>query len=524
MNHRCISRSEWRWLAVVTALIVLLSVAPNAWGDLIASPAYHFSGVVFLPEDGDTYVAKIRQGMQGAWLYSMVFNADPGPPLLLYTYYLLWGHIGALLNWEAEFIFLVARILAAVVLLISLYVFVARFFYRARERRFAFLLAAVGGGFGWLTLLAGHPTPDIVQPEMFPFASILANAHFALAMAATLCLLDLIVRVPPERVQDVSRSTWLLILLASVFLASSAPPPLAVVALVGGLWLGARWYSTRALPRATFAQLAGVLLLAAPFALYYGWQSVSNSAYAAWNRQNTTPSFPPLDYALAGGSVLLLAGLYLWREFRRNSLECIRNSDDFMLVVWVLVVAAVSYLPFIALQRRFSVAAFVPLAVLAAKAVFTSARLNTMVVRVGLLTMAALTNAVLLLVLFVGLFLHAPTLFLSADEWQAVRFLRASADRQALVLSSPQMGLFLPVWSGQRVVFGHPVETFDAKARRVQVEQFYAGLLDDPQSFLAPVDYIFVGPRERGLGAPAIPSSFRLSFANGDVTVYAKQR
>ena len=75
MNHRCIPRSEWRWLAVVTVLIVLLSVAPNAWGNLIASPAYHFSGVVFLPEDGDTYVAKIRQGMQGAWLYSMVFNA-----------------------------------------------------------------------------------------------------------------------------------------------------------------------------------------------------------------------------------------------------------------------------------------------------------------------------------------------------------------------------------------------------------------------------------------------------------------
>src|SRR5437867_186058 len=81
---------------------------------------------------------------------------------------------------------------------------------------------------------------------------------------------------------------------------------------------GSHWYCTRALPRATFAQLAGVLLLAAPFALYYGWQSMSNSAYAAWNRQNITPSFPPLDYTLAGGSVLLLAGLYLWREFRRN--------------------------------------------------------------------------------------------------------------------------------------------------------------------------------------------------------------
>ena len=146
---------------------------------------------------------------------------------------------------------------------------------------------------------------------------------------------------------------------------------------------------------------------------------MNNSAYIAWNRQNTTPSFPPLDYALAGGSVLLLAGLYLWREFRRNWLERIRNSDDFVLVVWVLVVAVVSYLPFIALQRRYSVAAFVPLALLAAKAVFTSARLDTTVVRVGLLTMAALTNAVLLLVLFVGLYLHAPTLFLTADEWQA---------------------------------------------------------------------------------------------------------
>jgi hypothetical protein len=44
------------------------------------------------------------------------------------------------------------------------------------------------------------------------------------------------------------------------------------------------------------------------------------------------------------------------------------------------------------------------------------------------------------------------------------------------------MGLFVPAWAGQPVVYGHPFETVDAEARKAQVEAFWAGEM---------------GPRER---------------------------
>jgi len=37
------------------------------------------------------------------------------------------------------------------------------------------------------------------------------------------------------------------------------------------------------------------------------------------------------------------------------------------------------------------------------------------------------------------------------------------------------MGLFVPAWAGQPVVYGHPFETVDADARKAQVEAFWAG-------------------------------------------------
>src|SRR5437762_3847400 len=109
MNRRVIARKEWLWLAAAAALLLALSIAPNVLGYLVAGSEYHFSGVVYLPEDGDSYVAKIREGMQGAWLYSLAFDAEPGPPIVVYTYYLLWGHLAEWIGWEPEIVFIGAR-------------------------------------------------------------------------------------------------------------------------------------------------------------------------------------------------------------------------------------------------------------------------------------------------------------------------------------------------------------------------------------------------------------------------------
>ena len=95
--------------------------------------------------------------------------------------------------------------------------------------------------------------------------------------------------------------------------------------------------------------------------------------------------------------VLLLAAVYLLRSVRARR-AALSEPDMFLLVTWLLVMAVVCYLPFVPLQRRFAVAAFVPVAVLAAKALFTSTWLNTALVQPVLLACTLLTNTILLLV------------------------------------------------------------------------------------------------------------------------------
>jgi hypothetical protein len=88
------------------------------------------------------------------------------------------------------------------------------------------------------------------------------------------------------------------------------------------------------------------------------------------------------------------------------------------------------------------------------------------------------------------------------------------------------MGGFIPAFAGQRVVYGHPYETVDAKAREQQVEGFFAGTLDQSQLLRDhAVAYVIVGPRERKLGMRGtLPLPAEEVFSSGDVVVYRVRR
>jgi len=69
--------------------------------------------------------------------------------------------------------------------------------------------------------------------------------------------------------------------------------------------------------------------------------------------------------------------------------------------------------------------------------------------------------------------------------------------QDALVAASPETGLYIPAWSGQRVLYGHPFETPQADLRRMELEAFLAR--GDLDALAYRPDYIFFGPRERAL-------------------------
>jgi hypothetical protein len=73
----------------------LLTLLPYLWANAAAGSGHVFAGFLLNPLDGATYLAKMRQGWEGNWLFTLPFTADPGPGSFLFTYYLLLGPLPA---------------------------------------------------------------------------------------------------------------------------------------------------------------------------------------------------------------------------------------------------------------------------------------------------------------------------------------------------------------------------------------------------------------------------------------------
>jgi hypothetical protein len=520
-SGRRISRREWIWVSIATAIILVLTIAPIVWGYVTTPPELTYSGLVYYWEDGTSYLAKIWLGFQGDWVFTNLYSIDPGPPIYsLYINYLLLGHLAKWLGLETILIFHVARLVSGAVLLVSIYVFVSRFFSAVLDRRLAFLIGSVGSGFGWFALLFGYVAPDIWQTDYSPFRAIFSNPHYPLAIAAFIWLIDLLC-VEEAPVPNNNVLQWILLILGTLILAITHPYGLVVVALVGASWIALVWMTRRRIERRPAARLIAVSLLAAPFALYDVWIVLTSEYVATLNAQDIVRMYPFPDLLLAGG-LLLLFGAFGFVAAVRHYIQGAQGvQHELIPVLWLIAAGLLMYSPSLQ-QRRFGFALYVPLGILAVYGLRQVLRTRLRLARLVLLAVASLTNILFLLVVFIGLNGHPSNLFFTRGEWDGLMYLRSSGEQRTVVLASPAMGLYIPAWAGQRVVFGHLVETSQAKVRLIEVDDFYSGRMTETEKFLTPVEYIFVGPRERALGSPAIPADFVQVFAEGGTVIYRR--
>ena len=240
---------------------------------------------------------------------------------------------------------------------------------------------------------------------------------------------------------------------------------------------------------------------------------------AVWNAQNLTITPPIWDVFIAFSPALILALLGAWFLLRRQ-----RSGN--LLLTWTVLGLLLVYLPF-GLQRRFMMGLFVPIVGLAGfglgEIAARAGRRADQFARIGFAT--SLPSCLLLLfVSFHGIQTHNELLYLTRSEWNALAWLEANTPPHALVLASPQMGLYIPAHTGRRVIYGHPFETVNASAEEQAVEAFFQSGGDPVfvSSFLEQrnVDYVFYGPRERELGAFLDLSSLLPVYEEGDVTVF----
>ncbi len=524
MDRGRVSRSEWRWVALWIAIALVVTSVPYAIGVFRSTPDRTFSGATFAVEDVYSYFAKMRQGASGEWLFHIVYTSEPHDGALFFSFHLLLGKVAALTGLALEAIYHAARLIFGAILMITLYQFVAAFTGSIAIRRIAFWLATFAGGLGWVLILSGQPTwlgsppLDLILPEGFTFLVLYAFPHIALAR--TLLLLGLLWLWSPGALgHRWARRDLLIGLLVGLcwsMMALIVPFYVLVVyaALVGAFIAsssrGIDWSEVRRMV------LAGAIAAIVPaYSAVVFW---TNPVFAVWSRQNQVTSPHPLHYVAAYGILAGLALASLRWAWRRDRM-CRR------LVGWAIVVPFLLYLPF-GLQRRLVESWQVPLSILATATLvrvvlpavrrsrpvrwltrfprYTSSGMQRWALA-GLLLVTVPTFSLLLLDQSLRVATQSVPIFRDGGELAALDWLAAQATYDDAVLSAYDTGNYLPARVTARSFIGHGPETVHLQQKRPLVEMFYDRSTSDMwrEAFLREwsITYVFVGPRERALGA-----------------------
>jgi len=500
------------------AVVILFTVVPYLVAARMDVLPGTFGGFLINPIDGYSYLAKMRQGYEGAWLLKLPYASDPGKATLLYTYHVALGHAARWLGAPLLTVYHAARALGAFGMYIIAFLFFQRMLPRRRLAWAAFLLSLFASGLGWLAEPLGILSIDLWVAEAIPLLAAYTNAHFPLAAAALLGA-ALVILEPDLRL------LWRLICAVACGFVLGMVFPFGVGTLLAvfAMWLLWELLATEAGERRAWLgsmrerlfAIAGLVAAALPWLVYDFWISQTHPVIKVWTAQNQTPSPPLLNTILGFGFVLALAIVGM-RTARRS-------EHGRLMICWVLVNLVLLYVPF-SLQRRLTLGLFFPMAGLAAWGLSSFAGKRLRMATALTLVLAIPTNLLVIAAGMWGVRTADPALIIAHEEREAFGWLEQNTSSGDLVLAGSVNGNRLPAFADVRVLYGHPFETPFAEAKLQTIAALFTWS-ETPEEGLDllqanGVGWVLYGPRERALGAPTWLQDLILVFERGEVAIY----
>jgi hypothetical protein len=518
MLRPTITRQEWRNVVLFALAVMFLTTLPYLVGAAAQRSDVRFGWFLFGIVDGNSYLAKMREGAVDGWLFHIAFTSEPHSGAVLFTPYLAGGKLAALFAPPSSptfvdamlVIFQFSRIIFGALLIVVMYRFIATFVIKRSLRWLALVLACLGGGLGWLLIAIGQgnwlgsPPIDFFVPEGFTFFLLYGLPHLALARAGLLfgLLLTIHTLVLPSPRRWIPLSV--LAGLCWLVMGLCVPFYIAVLYAILGSWGLATWIRQRAFPWRLFFRCFVGALIPFPYLAYNFYVFGTNPVLGAWSAQNILPSPNPLHYVIGYGILAILALPAIRWGWHRA-----RHSTAYLLPVsWVIAAPVLVYLP-INVQKRLLEGVFVPLCVLAViglrlwwigSGVRRKPRRARQVWQQAVVVLLLLLLPSTLLLLGGGIALAAKPdpaspVFYSTAEIAALDWLNTHALPDSVVLcrfddrsgAGQQLGNYLPVRTSLRAYIGHGPETLNLDEKRRQVDRFLAGEMsaDEARSLLA---------------------------------------
>jgi hypothetical protein len=520
-------RAVPRFALVFAAVIAVVSLVPYLLAYLWTPPGHHFAGFFFIADDATTYLAKMRQGADGSWLWNDPYTSEAHGGVFLFGFYLLFGHLAGLLHLPLIAAYHVAGVSGAFALVLASDRLCRRLLAPPLQR-VALVLVILGSGVGVLAQVAGNPAVfgsrlealDLHLPELSGWYSILAIPHFAWATALIIVALHGLLEIA-------DRPAWRPILTTSIALVGLTaihPQMIPVLAIIWSAYQLVLLVWGRRPGWPSLALQAVPFIATIPLLAYNVWILFDDPTIAEWARQWRHQAPGPISLGLSLGLPLLLGVIGMRVAWRR------RDQGLALLLVWPPLVFLLLYLPNIAnIQRRLLDALYVPLGILAAVGLQEVVRRlkpsSARRVRAALLTIACLSSAIVLAIALRFASGAFPEVYISTDAWQAMQWLSLHHQSGDRALSSPQAGQLLPAWSGISVYVGHYSETLDyfKKIATVRTVLRPNASASDVEAFCRAngISLLYWGPDEAATGyQPGGQPFLQPIYDHGSVAIY----
>jgi hypothetical protein len=284
-----------------------------------------FSGFLWGVDEGNVYLAWMRQAAEGEVFLRNQYCLAPENPRFLNLFFQVGGRLSALTGVTPKVMFHVLRVLGGVFLLGSLYLLVAELTRDRVARWAALLLASLGSGLGWLVVvndgLWGLRPVDVgtqwqVQPEAVTFPSLLLNGLFVVAMG----LMCVVLRYGLRAVRGNDTRSVIVAGLALLVLGNIHTYNVFAVHLALVLWIGlGAWRGGLGL-RTALRQYAVIFVLGLPTVVWAVYAAQADPAFMA-KGLTPTPAFRFVDYAVGYGLVGALALAGAWVTLRGRGAE-----------------------------------------------------------------------------------------------------------------------------------------------------------------------------------------------------------
>ncbi|HZW32841.1 MAG TPA: hypothetical protein VFF52_19155 [Isosphaeraceae bacterium] len=533
---RSITGREVLQVAAVIGAVLLLTSLPYIYAYRSAPPDRQFMGILLNVPDNAQYLSWAHE-FRGAFLIENKLTPEHGAAVF---FNLFWFLIGRLALWlglgDAETVELVRPVMGAV-FLGAVYWFVSLFDCRPRYRWTSFLVIALGGGLGWLLVIAkpmtgAVPAPlDLYVAEPNTFLTVLAFPFQALAGGLLLLILGL-AALAFER--DSPRLAVGAGLLALVLGLQHGYDLLIVYAVVGSLTLVLARRPGRA--RRSLALGALVCLWSLPAAFYAAYLArlspIWRGVFAQYGNAGVFTPPPAHLLILLGLPLILLAA---GRPLARGGDG---SPRDLLLRLWLIIGLFLLYIP-TDFQIKMLSDWQVPVGILGTEAALAGIapgrwpipRIPGLSWTEGtallLIVLVLPTNLYLFTWRFVDLGRHDYPYYLDRDDVAALRWIADHAAPSDVVLSSLTIGEYVPALTGAHAFLAHWAETLNFYEKRTMVARFFDPREDENtrQQILSRfgIRYVLVGPAEHAVGSfnPSTSACLQIAFSAGRTTVYA---